>query len=290
MNVVTFNILSPEYTNPSWFANTSAEHLDKNYRLNLIKELLTKWINDEFIICLQEISSEWSIILNEFFTARNYLIFLDQSNGKCMTGTFIPRNKYDIIEVGFYDLTDNAIKLFGSDNKNIDKNINRKLILCHIVDKQTNNKVWIGNIHMPCYFRNPTLMMIYTSSLINLIETYTSLHSSIFDQNIILMGDFNSNYNGDEYKNITENILPGYYLEKDERIITFEDVKKLYSHQEDTTCIACQKGENVNFILDYIFTYGMKSIECYVDRTSDVALPSKGHPSDHFPVIAKFTF
>jgi len=75
VKVITFNLLSPFLCNDTEFIGYKKEHLDKNKRKQKIYEFLTKFVKEDAIICLQELSFNWKGEMELFFQKNNYQFF-----------------------------------------------------------------------------------------------------------------------------------------------------------------------------------------------------------------------
>jgi len=283
MKLVTFNILSSELANPEWFKNSSEEHLDSAYRFNKIRDILTTFIDQKYIICLQEVSTEWDQKIREFILEiDNYHYISDLRHKKLGLGICIPDN-YNVRNIHKISLNEN-IKNFYS-NPEVPEEIRlakeepRNVLILEL------DTFFIANIHMPCKFTMSLFMEIYTLSLME------AVNHIVGKSPMMLVGDFNSTYLGNGYKILTEGIKYGKNYELLKNNISdencFDPFIDAQGDNHTTTCIACQNGENVPFIIDYIF-YRDLTINSIEVLGTDISLPSQTHPSDHFPIICDF--
>ena len=83
--VVTYNVLSSALADPGWFKHCDPLDLEATTRLTRVLAKLACEIERQAIICLQEVSRDWSGVLHAFFQQRNYT-FIDSLYGGAMTG------------------------------------------------------------------------------------------------------------------------------------------------------------------------------------------------------------
>lgn len=72
INVITFNILSPDLIKKEWYPDSEEITLDQDYRFEKIKEIFGSFIKDNYIFCLQEVSSKWAKKLGQYFSTIGY--------------------------------------------------------------------------------------------------------------------------------------------------------------------------------------------------------------------------
>jgi 2',5'-phosphodiesterase len=110
VRVVSYNVLSSHLADPSWFWTCKPEHLEASFRLEKIKMKLKAEIDQESIICLQEVSLCWSGAFHQFFSENNYH-FITALYGSGFTGYMgvaiaVPLHKYHIKEVAIRRLSE----------------------------------------------------------------------------------------------------------------------------------------------------------------------------------------
>jgi mRNA deadenylase 3'-5' endonuclease subunit Ccr4 len=77
IEIVTYNILSTVYCTKKTYNKTNELYLDTEYRWKLIKEKLQKKVDNNAIICLQEVSHTWLQYILPFFSSANYFCITD---------------------------------------------------------------------------------------------------------------------------------------------------------------------------------------------------------------------
>ena len=60
LNITTYNVLSSSLSDPNYFIHCSSNYLDETYRFDRLKEKLLNKMNGNSIICLQELSTDWT--------------------------------------------------------------------------------------------------------------------------------------------------------------------------------------------------------------------------------------
>ena len=75
ISLVTWNVLSPELTTPSFHPGCDTLHLQTEYRFKQITAKLTRYIESKSIVCLQEVNDEWYDRLSTFFEDHQYVCF-----------------------------------------------------------------------------------------------------------------------------------------------------------------------------------------------------------------------
>lgn len=289
MKVVTFNILSSGLANSDWFKNTSPEYLESDYRFNLLCNILDYFVSKSYIICLQEVSEEWNIKLKLYFSTKSYNYIPKIRNAKLGLATCVP-SIYNVLDM-YSPFVNKSVDKCFNEIVNVDDIIDavqeeREVLIVEIDDHYSN--IFIANIHMPCKFTKPLFMEVYTLALMKTINDFVG------DRPVILLGDFNSKYEFNEYgvlingpsKGINYELLKDELL-KDNSFKPFIDAR--INKTSDITCIACQDLKNIGFSIDYIFHRGVNIIDYKVLSTNDESLPSIDFPSDHFPIYCEFT-
>lgn len=293
-NILTFNVLSSEYSRPNWFPDTDRKYLKPEYRLEKIQNLLSDYLDDH-IICLQEISDLWGKKLKTFFSSYGYEFIYVPYCSRMGVSISFPLDKYNLVEYYQPTIGDEINKNF-SDNKNeeIMESISdkHKLLLVKLLDVSTKKHIYVATYHMPCKFMKPTLMethILFCMKFINEI---------VGEDSVIFCGDFNSKYGENEYNILTDET---YWLKNSSPISanareiikkypicnkTFIDsIDRTIDHNKQVTCYN-QKDKEV-FLIDYILYRNLKVICSSIEQTN-LPVPSVNHPSDHFCLTVHF--
>ena len=105
--IITFNLLSPKVLSEEsilkFYPTIKKKYLDFNSRVEKTKKLLQSWMKVNFIICVQEMSTQWYNILTEYFRENNYGFHAEvYSGGKMGVGIGFPLNHFDIIAMNSF--------------------------------------------------------------------------------------------------------------------------------------------------------------------------------------------
>ena len=100
VDVVTYNVLSPNLCSKKIFPECSEDAVNPQQRLDRVKAKLTACMLSESIICLQEVCLEWSDDLRVFFESNKYC-YIDSISGdrrhKCMgLAIAFPRSNFQL--------------------------------------------------------------------------------------------------------------------------------------------------------------------------------------------------
>jgi mRNA deadenylase 3'-5' endonuclease subunit Ccr4 len=100
IRIVSYNILSSKLAEPTWFSSCKPENLDASNRLKKIKTKLKAEIDQEAIICLQEVSTTWAGALHQFFSQNNYHfitgLYGGRNNGYMGVAMAVPMKSFEI--------------------------------------------------------------------------------------------------------------------------------------------------------------------------------------------------
>lgn len=213
LNIVTFNILSPHYIKPSWFPNIDTKYIDSEQRLKHITELIVNWMDEQKMICLQELCEEWCDKLKPIFENNNYKFHhVTYSNGKSGVSISYPNSfKTNIVEIfSCSDVVKSNLDKINElastkDIKYLNKNIIDELHTASIIENKAiivvietkNNKIVLSTYHMPCKFNEKFLL---TSHIHALKSKLRNIANDNLCDNVILAGDFNLSCKTLEYK------------------------------------------------------------------------------------------
>lgn len=104
IRVITFNLLSPEVLSSEsvtmFYPNIRKNYLDFANRAEKTKKLMLSWMKVNFIICVQEMSTQWKDTLSTFFEENGYGFCSEvYSGGKMGVGISFPLQHYDLLDV-----------------------------------------------------------------------------------------------------------------------------------------------------------------------------------------------
>ena len=72
LRVASYNVLSSKLCEPGYFIKCAKENLDPPTRLKRVQALLEQETKKHAVVCLQEVSREWSGDLHAFFARQGY--------------------------------------------------------------------------------------------------------------------------------------------------------------------------------------------------------------------------
>jgi hypothetical protein len=110
VRIISYNILSSNLAEPSWFTSCKPENLDTANRLKKIKTKLKAEIDQEAIICLQEVSTTWAGALHQFFSQNNYHfitgLYGGRNNGYMGVAMAVPMKSFEIRDANITRVAD----------------------------------------------------------------------------------------------------------------------------------------------------------------------------------------
>jgi mRNA deadenylase 3'-5' endonuclease subunit Ccr4 len=292
IKVLTYNVLSHKLANTFNFPYTREEYLNDTNRLSLILDQLCEYIDNEYIICLQEVSLTWSGILDIFFEKSKYTtsyisyhkiesdymgvytaIPTNKFYRECIVYScpidFLPSRKYSWFKKYFpcYEATEEIEKRVKSNNN--------KLIAIKL--NIHDFKFWIINYHMPSDFKYEETMILHTKLIKLAIQKITR------NDPYILCGDFNIQPNSIMYSILCSNI------DEKNNSIPLKSAYFEFNKKEPNYTSYCHRvNEKFKGTLDYIFYYGMDLLFVPKLKLNNVLMPNENNPSDHLPISAEF--
>ena len=320
LSILSWNIETPNYCNEIKHPHNYVQYLDNDYRFKEIKEKITNLIKKDVIICLQELCRDWSCKFELIFKKNNYTMI------KSLYG--YEKNGYMGVCIAFpnfYNLLDCKIERVSTISKLPDKNDNTKgyieslldyfgfnkdkemdvmdivksrsntVIALKLQNNNTTRPFWLLNFHMPCLWRQPKVMEIYSILLQRFIKSITNNGSDP----CIFLGDFNSKPTSNQYEifiNGLENIDKKSFLNEYPNFIKCEKFIKFRSaykeiHNDEPICTNysyCDFSGDFKGTIDYIFISNnikVDNMEKLLDP--ETYLPNNNCPSDHLPLFAK---
>lgn len=108
--VATYNILSSSLCVPSYYAFNDPKDLHAPTRLQRVQDKLDEQITRGAVICLQEVSQDWSGQLHTFFARSGYYFvysgYGSRKNGYMGSGIAFPLRLYDVESVSVKRISD----------------------------------------------------------------------------------------------------------------------------------------------------------------------------------------
>ena len=314
--ILTYNLLAQELITPERFPKIKMYHKDFTYRANKTKELLKTWMKANFIICLQELSTQWKNEIMQVIADNDYIIIGCEYSHPLGVCICFPNKHYkllhtDIFHCGSYikkihdKISPDDVRIY-EELKHASNSNNKLLsILLNCKNENTQKNILISTYHMPCMF----MKKYYISSHIHAIKQH--LDNLLFEldilyafdgitQTIIFSGDLNitpcsPEYNlllnreakelkilAECYTNIGQNLYSG---------LQFTSAYKTKHNREPLyTNVSVQTNKQFIECIDYILTNNIKIHSCLVGLISDDPVkrpyPNALCPSDHLPLSA----
>jgi endonuclease/exonuclease/phosphatase family metal-dependent hydrolase len=251
-----------------------------NNGVNELKKIISYYSPD--FICLQEFLIDQSNIKNiekcgyKIADYNNSFIKLGKIYG---VATFYNKEKFKLVENGFFDLSKNvseyffnAIKIFFDS-----KNQPRTVLKTDFIEKKSKEKLSIINLHFFVIATNQARI----SSLKKILERINLLNK----EKMIICGDFN--YYPYQRKKL-ENLMKKYHFKEATKNIslTINPIKEsstIFKNylpiQKFILVPIFKKFFSKTLKIDYIFYRRLKNIK---------TLRLENHYSDHYPIISYF--
>ncbi len=326
IKVVTYNILSRNLCNTKKYSldHYVKEHIDNDYRYNKLLEAFRSFIKDSYIICLQEVDKVTSCKLQIFFRSKGYDFYYDPYgdyyNGYMGVAIALP-SRLKVNRVEKYRLSDGKywpreerpqLKYtllswvsIGYINYNTDYKIwrnaraKRNTMISLEIEDTDRNKYCISTLHMPCSFKNPSIMTTY----VGLVKHRSKLFADGLPY--IIAGDFNITPNSQLYKSLTDKVMCISSLLEDYNPVDKWNPNELnldkldsahavyFGREPEYTCNTInsdiESGVEFKDTLDYILYKGLRVLNAGTIHTkSPNVMPNQHNPSDHIPVFAYF--
>jgi mRNA deadenylase 3'-5' endonuclease subunit Ccr4 len=325
VKVVTYNILTRNYCNVKTYSppEYSLDVIDNIERYKLLTEVLQKFIDQNAIICLQEVDKITACDLTIFLKSQNYDFHFDPYgtvyDGYMGVAIALP-TKMNVTKMDRYRLADgkewpapfitshwlNRISwgYLGTPPPKYDiwnKARNRWNTMLSL---EIDNSFIVSCVHLPCSYNDESTMLTYAS--LARLRAQTLANGRPF----ILVGDFNILPNQTIYQALTETDFDVESLTKDyppEDTWRPHELQLLQSacakvHQEPiyTTKVVSRAFDKINHFmgtLDYILvsaTVQVHTAEVVPHNTDSYIAkslcPNEYEPSDHIPVMAEISF
>jgi exonuclease III len=347
MKILSFNILTNSYAKIGQKGYSPEHYNEENFnpekRVENIMSLVEKYIQQDYIICLQEVDLFFANKLQVFFESMEYRFYYQpyghKGNGYMGVATAVSE-KYKVEEIyrdnpidmvnwpktpqltwvgkwGEYLLSNLWKKLGypGSVDYSLYREfISRKNFLLTVRVKNTHKKeedaILVGNIHMPCVYREQSFMEAYLVLVMEHLNKYSNLNKiEETPMKYILAGDFNIQPNSLPYSYMTRGLMTvdtqswiSSNFPKDAESVWknrkymglgMTSALRLVNGQEpEFTCKSHCNGNDFTGTIDYIFmSNGLKCKQANIikEYTSDDYLPNNFNPSDHLPIYARIS-
>ena len=311
IRVVSYNVLSSFLADNMAMTDTKYENNDN--RLKAVTDKLKPEIDKKSIICLQEVSSAWKPLIQQFFKDNNYTVNDIENYTPVTTGS----TKFQMgVAIAYPTDVYTVVTPYKSDNVGKSKKIPsprtpptpptpdvwenvRKIEnnILHIMLKHTtlNKQFAVSTYHMPSKYKDQPLMIIHAALAANAAESFADKKPHI------LCGDFNTMSTDEGYKLLTTGGPPATVTIPDEGDKWEAKITKLLSAyavngaEPTYTCSSLRKPPATLFqgTIDYIFL----SSEWKVTEVLSVptlgttdSIPNTTEPSDHVMIGATLSF
>lgn len=318
--IITYNLLSPWYVKPNYFPDIEKQYLDDESRFKRTLGLLQKWINNKAVICLQELCEQWAHHLKKFFAENNYRFdHVTYAKGKSGVSISYPLELFDTMTISsglcFDKNKFNEIKNYTKNLQIIKELANaseseNQYIAEVMRVKKTGQKLLLATYHMPC---RPLQKYFLVSHIHGLKASLFDISQMYQCDHVVLSGDFNIIAGSQEYDFLarysSQNAdvkdpdfikeLRQIYAKTGKSIDPMIDLQSSHlkhhgSEPKYTNVSAMSDGVIFIECLDYCLTSkSIKIIDCMVDLVIDnpktSSYPNESCPSDHQPLITRFT-
>ena len=227
VRIITFNMLSQDYTSYHYFPKVKKHHLAFKFRSEKMEKLLMSWIKVNFIMCFQEVNTLWYDFLTNIFSENNYncemVTYFNNKMGLCIA---YPKNHYELLARDDFTtdtyVSDVYNSLLAETNKYIDPNPNVDIMLNEILDatktktpllsvllncksygQSVHKNLLVSTYHMPCKYTKKYFMSANIHAIKNKLQYLKDLWCNIFENDpisVVLTGDFNITSKSPEYK------------------------------------------------------------------------------------------
>ena len=220
--VATYNILSEALAEPGWFASCERSVLRAGTRIDKIKQQLQTEIDQDAVICLQELSRNFTRELHTFLSRQGYHLisspYGEQNNGYMGVGLCFPTSKYELkaTEMNrlskFIKLTERHAKrkaslggpedlgnVLSPEKMGLAKNKANVMLSVRLKDKSEDHgkEFCVNTYHLPCAFRKPHIMTVHSALSVDVASKFA------LSTPFVLAGDFNITPDSSFYKMIT---------------------------------------------------------------------------------------
>lgn len=315
IRIFSYNILSPTCATPEYFENVDDALLDINFREKILKEILLRAIEQNSIICLQEVSNTWHKRLFPFFAKHNYIMktafYGSEKHDFMGVAIAYPHLIYKLLgyaheRLGNFINVNNSSSGYATEimivpppmtqkhnwwcqlNKAKQKHNVILLFKFVFVDKAVDVPLQfvVANYHMPCEYKNFLIMQLHVHALKHII-----FQALINNDLCFLACDMNSIMDSHVY-----------------RYLTMTKNKMNDSNESSCHLVPSCKDSTHHFegIIDYIFyepaanhKFRVTSVQSFFDdifpdETKRTELLESAdyitsiNPSDHIPLCFKY--
>lgn len=305
VEIVTYNVLSSHLASSDYFTQCDPKYLRADYRLGLLKKILDEKIQDEAVICLQEISTLWSGQLQPFFVERGYCMvdthYGGKFNGNMGVAIAFPLKKYKLHNLditciadtkqmprkpkptyvehllsSLFSYANGLLQWAGLTSKVLNPwreamSRNNRMISARFSPvSDLNKKFVVGTYHMPCMFRLPAVMLIHCALSAQHIRRFAGTDPYMY------VGDFNIKPASSMYQLLTTGSVEADHPEMpknepgDSYVLDVSPLRSAYkvcNGKEPDFTNNSQVRDEEPFIdtLDYIFLSSQWNVQSVLD-------------------------
>jgi len=315
--VVSWNVLCPQLCTDIIFPHSRLPDLDDDIRWGRVLRKLSEKVEENAVICLQELSQDWCARLHVFFLKSDYCLvssnYGKEGDGYMGVAVAFPRRLYDLPAVSIKRVSEalprhhSPTEGQGHDHGNspsswtISRSRQNRMISLRLRPRGTtyaDKDFVVSTYHMPCFFRDMKVMVIHASLAAQCALEFAG------DLPLILAGDFNFRPGSAPYALLTNGSLPKEHhdhpgpcedwdLDSSLRVLRSAYNEKHPSGEPNFTNYSWTKEDADPFIgtLDYIFVSKHPEV-LQVDRLPTLHesrdhLPHEHEPSDHLMISAR---
>lgn len=330
IRVVSYNVLSSHLSAPNYFQACKPENLSPDARLEKVRDKLRGEMERQSIICMQELSTSWSGKLHGYFYKNDYhfitALYGNKFNGYMGVGVAVPKSKYELLEVDITRVADTKrlpraplpglfmswllflkatllacakyLKLYQPPTDMWDNALYRsnQMICTRLKEKHTQKTFVVGNYHMPCMFKLPSVMVTHCALSAQHLQRWAK------EDPYIYAGDFNIKPSSSQYQLMVTGTLepnhPDYPTIVDDWRPNIKPLRSAYAvakgREPDFTNYAkIQQEPTFIEVLDYLFLSDAWNVRDVLELphrdTVSGPLPNDDEPSDHIMIAADLT-
>eukprot|EP00924_Labyrinthula_sp_SR-Ha-C_P010841 augustus_masked-scaffold_35-processed-gene-2.77-mRNA-1 protein AED:1.00 eAED:1.00 QI:0/0/0/0/1/1/2/0/583 len=289
VGVVTYNLLSPDFSTPNNHPNANPEHLNPDERFEKIKQVLEHNITNtpNCVFCLQEVNRDWQELLIDFFIKNSYTPIPnkceDIGSPYCSVFLAVPsdfevrkadsRRIIDTIhwpDEETYD--DRYLKNYSEKTLKFisrAKTFSNGCIWAILQHKYTGKEFCLATYHMPAVNDKKRILDIHAGLLLKYIQKKAE------DLPLILAGDFNlTPKKTGTYYHITngnwENVRPVAHLVQHlQDSKNFREVRTRTKEQQKDHWEALKKNEDIEEVTEAGLVHGISKVDSAFVKKND---------------------
>lgn len=325
--VITYNVLSSELATTHNYPQSRPGDLPGRVRLDLLKYTIAGWIrgltfrdtNYHYeqeailpLICLQELSLEWTGELTGWFLNVGYVListnYGSYHGGYMGVAIAVPSTlRVQRVEIGLPTgnlnwprdrTTHGRSRVHHPNGQDVDNAEEEETAVWDSIKRKYNRYIavklcgwsqvpfWLATYHMPCAWRRPSLLVVMTTLLAR------RLSQLVGDEPLVLAGDFNFQPNSEAYQLLIGGLVTPFSVPSKFAPLDWDGRLDYHLRAVPPLRFTCRGYASPAFegTLDHIFYSDgyWARVEAEESHLPTGPTPSREHPSDHVPVIARF--